>query len=137
MATDTMEKTTRPLLCGDAVEIGADGRAVLVGGVCRDCGARAFPAPPVCTNCMGENIAREPLPRTGTLYAFSVVHIAPKKWKKPMIIGYVDLPDGVRVFTHLEGESLAIGDAVEVAIGRIGEDEDGAIESFVFKRVNP
>lgn len=134
MAMDTMAKTARPLLCGEAAEIGADGLASLIGGRCADCGARAFPVPPVCTGCMGENIVLEKLPRTGTLYAFSVVHIAPKKWKKPMTIGYVDLPDGVRVFTHLEGDDLAIGDTVEIAIGEVGRDEDGAIESFVFRR---
>ncbi len=130
-----MEKTARPLLCGDAVEVMADKRAVLVGGRCADCGARAFPRPPVCTGCMSETIVAERLPRAGTLYAFSVVHIAPKKWKLPMTIGYVDLTDDVRVFTHLEGAGLAIGDTVEVALGVVGQDEEGPIESFVFRRV--
>jgi uncharacterized OB-fold protein len=131
------EKTSRPLLCGDAVEFGADGRPVLVGGACLDCGAVAFPRPPVCTGCMSENIAPERLPRTGTLYAFSVVHIAPKRWKTPMTIGYVDLACGVRVFTHLDGDGFAIGDTVEVGIGTVGEDEDGAIACFVFRRAKP
>jgi benzoylsuccinyl-CoA thiolase BbsA subunit len=134
MSTSVLEKANSPLLCGDAVERGPDGRAVLIGGRCADCGARAFPKPPVCTGCMGETIVAEKLPRAGTLYAFSVVHIAPKKWKIPMCIGYVDLPDGVRVFTHLEGTDFAIGDTVEVDLGVVGQDESGAIESFVFKR---
>ena len=51
-----------------------------------------------------------------------------------MCIGYVDLPDGVRVFTHLDGTDFAIGDTVEVSLGVVGQDENGAIESFVFKR---
>jgi uncharacterized OB-fold protein len=72
--------------------------------------------------------------RRGAL-RLSVVHIAPKKWKLPMRIGYVDLEGGVRVFTHLEGSDFAIGDRVEVGVGVIGQDESGAIESFVFKRV--
>ena len=54
-----------------------------------------------------------------------------------MVLGYVDLPDGVRVFTHLAGQGLAIGDAVEVDIGTVGEDENGTIESFVFRRAAP
>jgi uncharacterized OB-fold protein len=131
------EKTSRPLLCGDAVAFGADGRPVLVGGVCLDCGAVAFPRPPVCTGCMRENIAAERLPRQGTLYAFSVVHIAPKIWKTPMTVGYVDLAGGVRVFTHLQGGGFAIGDTVEVDIGAVGEDADGPIECFVFRRAKP
>jgi uncharacterized OB-fold protein len=50
-----------------------------------------------------------------------------------MCIGYVDLANGARVFTHLEGE-LAIGDTVEVAMGVVGEDENGPIRSFIFRR---
>jgi uncharacterized OB-fold protein len=63
--------------------------------------------------------------------------VAAKKWKKPMRIGYVDLPNGARVFTHLEGGDLAIGDAVEVGMGVVGEDENGPIETFVFRQANP
>ena len=137
MAIEATEARPRALLCGDAVERDAGGNAVLIGGRCADCGACAFPRPPVCIGCMGENIVAERLPRQGTLYAFSTVHIAPKKWKKPMCIGYVDLEGGVRVFTHLAGGEFAIGDAVEVDIGTVGEDEAGAIECFVFKRQNP
>jgi uncharacterized OB-fold protein len=86
---------------------------------------------------MSEAIEPQAMPRIGTLYAFSTVHVAAKKWKKPMRIGYVDLPNGARVFTHLEGGDLAIGDAVEVGMGVVGEDENGPIETFVFRQANP
>ncbi len=129
-------KEARALLCGDAVQIGAEGRAVLIGGRCADCGNQAFPRAPVCCVCMSENIEAVPMPRTGTLYAFSTVHIAAKKWKKPMCIGYVDLPNGARIFTHLDG-ALAIGDSVEPVLGVVGEDENGPIETFVFRRSAP
>jgi uncharacterized OB-fold protein len=130
------EEMKRPLLCGDdAVAHDAGGHVVLVGGRCADCGAQAFPKAPVCIGCMSENIVAEPMPRVGTLYAFSTVHIAPKKWKTPMIVGYVDLLNGVRVFAHLHGGEFAIGDAVEPDIGTVGQDQDGAIDCFVFKRV--
>jgi hypothetical protein len=39
------------------------------------------------------------------------------------------------VFTHLEGADLAIGDDVEVDVGTVGDDEEGPIVSFVFKKV--
>ena len=126
---------TRPHLCGDALDVDPSGRATLIGGRCADCGSETFPRVPVCASCMSENIAAQPMPRGGTLYAFSVVHIAAKKWKKPMRIGYVDLPNGARVFTHLEGTDLAIGDEVEVGVGAVGEDEEGPITSFVFRKV--
>lgn len=125
---------TRPHLCGDALEIDASGRAMLIGGRCADCGSETFPRVPVCASCMSENIRPQAMPREGTLYAFSVVHVAARKWKKPMCIGYVDLPNGARVFTHLEGD-LAIGDTVGVGAGTVGEDEEGPITSFVFRKV--
>src|SRR5450755_2716695 len=129
MAVEAMGKPAGTRICGDAVEITADGRAVLIGGLCKDCGNQTFPRAPVCCVCMSEAIEPAPMSRTGTLYAFSVVHVAAKKWKKPMVIGYVDLPNGARVFTHLEG-NVAIGDLVEPALGIVGEDEDGPIETF-------
>ena len=133
MALEVTAKPAGTLLCGDAVEVGADGRAVLIGGRCADCGNETFPRAPVCCQCMSENILGRAMPRAGTLYAFSTVHIAAKKWKKPMCVGYVDLPNRARVFTHLEG-ALAIGDTVEVGMGIVGEDENGPIESFVFRK---
>ena len=136
MAVEEIDKPIGTLLCGDAVGIDAQGRAVLIGGVCKDCGNQTFPRAPVCCVCMSEAIDPAPMPRTGTLYAFSTVHVAAKKWKKPMVIGYVDLPNGARVFAHLEG-NVAIGDLVEPALGIVGEDENGAIKSFLFKRSAP
>jgi uncharacterized OB-fold protein len=134
LAVEAAETLARARLCGDAVELRADGRAVLIGGICKDCGNQTFPRSPVCCVCMSEAIEPQAMPRVGTLYAFSTVHVAAKKWHKPMRIGYVDLPNGARVFTHLEGESLSIGDAVEVGIGVVGEDENGSLETFVFKQ---
>jgi len=84
---------------------------------------------------MSENIQPARMPREGVLYAFSTVHVAPKKWTSPMRIGYVDLPDGVRVFTHLAGDGFAIGDRVVADLGPVGRDDTGELESFVFKRV--
>jgi len=135
MAVEAAQTVNRPYLCGDALVVDARGHATLMGGRCVDCGNETFPRTPVCASCMGENIAAAAMPGQGTLYAFSTVHVAAKKWKKPMRIGYVDLPNRARVFTHLEGENLAIGDEVEVALSVVGEDDEGPIESFVFKKV--
>jgi uncharacterized OB-fold protein len=73
------------------------------------------------------------MPRAGSSTP-SARHVAAKKWKKPMCIGYVDLPNGARVFTHLEGDDLAIGEHVEVGMGIVGQDENGPILSFVFRK---
>jgi uncharacterized OB-fold protein len=120
-------------LAGDALSVDAAGRPTLIGGVCRSCGALAFPFAPVCTNCMSENLEREPMSRQGTVYSFTVVHVGPKTWEKPYAVGYVDLDNGVRVFSHLRG-SVAIGQTAELGVAEIGKNAAGVpIMTFVFQ----
>ncbi len=76
-----------------ALPFSADGR--LQGGRCARCGALAFPPPPVCATCLSQEIDAYPLPHEGRLYSFTVVH---RKDEAPLSVGYVDLPDGLRLF---------------------------------------
>jgi uncharacterized OB-fold protein len=122
-------------LPGDALAVDAGGGPVLVGGVCRSCGVRLFPFAEICPACIGEDIQRDPMPREGTLYSFTVVHVGPKTWDKPYMLGYVDLDNGVRVFSHLRG-SVRIGQRVALATSEIGTDAEGTpISTFVFQPV--
>jgi uncharacterized OB-fold protein len=120
-------------LPGEALGVSADGKPVLLGAVCRACGSRMFPPSPVCSTCMSEDVEREAMPRTGTLYSFTTVHVGPKNWDKPYELGYVDLENGVRVFAHLRGD-VAIGTQVELGSATIGKTDDGTpITTFVFQ----
>jgi uncharacterized OB-fold protein len=98
----------------------------LVGGGCLDCGALSYPRQLVCSVCRSDNVATQVMPRTGVIYAFSTVHAAPKTWPVPYKIGYIDLANGVRVFAHLEGSGLAIGDQVAATVSEIGVNVDGS-----------
>jgi uncharacterized OB-fold protein len=112
-----------------------DGAPVLLGSRCTACSIAMFPPQAVCPACMCEALAEEAMPRRGQLYASSTVHVGPAKWHKPFTIGYVDLPNGVRVFSHLVGDP-AIGAEVELDRAVVGREADGsAIESFVFRAV--
>lgn len=120
-------------LPGEALTLDAAGNPVLIGCACRSCGAQMFPVAPVCSVCMSEDLARAAMSRRGTLYAFTVVHVGPKDWAKPYLLGYVDLENGVRVFSHLRG-AVRIGDAVEMVTAVIGETASGSkISTFVFQ----
>ena len=86
-----------------AVERAADGSYWLVG--CRSgLGQVFFPPLDVCPDTFEPPVERVKLSRVGTLYAYSTVHIGPKGFRTPYIIGYVDLPEGVRIFTHIPVE---------------------------------
>lgn len=105
-----------------------NGEQCLRGGKCAGCGAEAFPKQPVCRVCWSEDIADNPLPSTGTLYAHAVVHVARKGWRTPYIIAYVDLDNGVRVSAPLACDPNApppYDSTVRLKVGEIGRHDDG------------
>ena len=135
MAETAQEQEDHPLLAGDALRIDAAGAPCLVGSRCGDCGTTAFPPVPVCSECMSENVADTDLATAGTLYSWSVVHVAPRGWNVPYTAGYVDLADNVRVFAHIVGadaESLSMDMPVVLTTAVLGEQDDGPVESYAF-----
>jgi uncharacterized OB-fold protein len=135
---DQSARTGNPsLLAGQSVEWDADNNPVLIGGRCRTCRAVTFPCSPVCTHCMSDDIAPEAMPRMGKLYTFTTLHVGPQRWVRPAVLGYVDLPNGVRVFSRIAGDTdrLKIDDLVELDVAVVGQEQDGTpISNIVFKR---
>ena len=125
-------------LDGRALRFGPNGKPSLIGMECKNCGARAFPPSSVCPECMSENISDVELSDHGSLYTWSVVHVAPEGWKVPYIAGYVDLPEGVRLFAHIVGagsDELNMDMKVSLTTSVLGENEDGPVESYAFTPV--
>ncbi|MBI4292630.1 MAG: OB-fold domain-containing protein [Betaproteobacteria bacterium] len=100
----------------------------LQGSRCTDCGTTVFPASERCPGCVSDNVSRIPLDSEGTLYSFSVIHAAPKNFPVPYVVGYVDLPQGVRIFGQVEADpkSLRIDMRVRVNVYPEGKSRDGA-----------
>ncbi|HSV81226.1 MAG TPA: OB-fold domain-containing protein [Ramlibacter sp.] len=114
-----------------------DGATLLVGMRCSSCGTKAFPARTVCSKC-GADTGLEPalLSPRGTLYTYSEVHIAPKDFPTPYVIGYVDLQDGVRVFGQIEGTAATLrpDQQVETTTGVVRRRADGTpVISYKFR----
>lgn len=110
----------------------------LVGGRCRACGATSFPKAAVCTQCLALDIDTTHLAREGVLYAYSVVHQAPKGWTVPYVLGYVDLACGIRVLSHIsaDADSVRIDQQVRLSTGRVGTGSRGEpLLSYVFTPV--
>jgi uncharacterized OB-fold protein len=93
-------QTSPPPFRADTLDIDGD-QIHLIGSSCDSCGARAFPQRRVCAACRSANLRQVRLGRTGRLYTYAIVRQAPKEFSTPYIIGYVDLDEGVRVFTRL------------------------------------
>jgi len=126
-------------IAGESIVENADGTIRLVATECKECEQRVFPPTAVCPECMSENTKLIELSETGTLYSWSVVHAAPKNWTTPYIAGYVDMPEGVRIFAHMVGIDPAILSfdmPVSVCKVTMGQEPDGKpIESYSFSPI--
>jgi uncharacterized OB-fold protein len=131
MSTETGVSNT---LGAAAIRWDDSGQPQLIGSHCLACDVRLSPPVSVCPNCASETLEIEAQPRTGSLYTFTVVRVGPATLFRPFGIGYVDLPNGVRVLAHLKGEGWAIDQQVVLDFADVGVDADGRhIGAIVFR----
>lgn len=104
--------------------------AQLVGGRCAGCGKVFFPRFSTCPSCAArKSMAEVRLSRRGKLYSYSIIHVDTPGFKAPYAVGYVDLPEGPRVFGHVDGWQdgpIPLDSPVDIYAGPIGKDRDGA-----------
>jgi uncharacterized protein len=118
-----------------------DGAVRLHGSKCGRCGTVAFPPHKLCPACGAESgQAQVELSPVGKLYTFSEVHVAPKGFPTPYAVGYVDLPEGVRLFGQIDAKAaeLEVGEEVAVTLGPVRTDAGGQpVVSYKFRRSAP
>lgn len=112
----------------------------LAGSKCKYCGKIYFPHRRICANCLRKDEMEEvPLSRIGKLHSYTILYVAPQGFEAPYALGYVDLPEGVRIFSMLTDcepykKKLRIDMKVETVLGKIRESESGVeIISYKFK----
>jgi uncharacterized OB-fold protein len=123
-------------LPGDAVRFSPHAKPVLLGSRGAVTGTTVFPPRSVSPADMDEEMMPVELPGSGRLYSFTRLHVGPQRWHKPLLVGYVDLDNGVRIFTHLRGspDMLVIDARVRIAEGIVGTEPDGRpIRTFLFE----
>lgn len=101
-----------------------DGGLELVGSCCPQCDAHYYPPRRLCAVDLAECRAVA-LSSRGTLYEATRVRIAPVGFDAPFWLGYVDLPENVRVFAQIEwrGDTEPRhGDAVELTIKTVRKE---------------
>jgi uncharacterized OB-fold protein len=87
-----------------------------------------FPARLVCLNCFSNNVEQVALSSKGKLFTYTVNYQGPKEFSPPYASGYIDLPEGVRIYSLLtdwESKGLKIGAEMELAIEKIKDDSEG------------
>jgi benzoylsuccinyl-CoA thiolase BbsA subunit len=102
---------------------------VVVGSKCKSCGKVYFPKKKLCTNCLLlDQMEIVPLSKKGKLVSYSVAYDSMLGIKTPYAFGYIDLPEGIRIYSLLTDcepfdEKLKIGMDVEMVIEKMMTDE--------------
>lgn len=117
-----------------------DEKPQLIGSQCNNCSEVFFPQrqDALCSHCQSSSFKEIKLSTRGKIYSYSVVMQRPPVYFKaevPYAIGFVELPEGVRVETLFTGgnlEDLKVGMEVEMLIDKLHEEEDGT-EIFCYK----
>jgi uncharacterized OB-fold protein len=102
----------------------------LIGSRCKDCQEVMFPQRQICLHCFGKNMEQVILNSRGRLFTFTINHQGPKEFSTPYASGYIDLPEGVRIYSLLtdwESIDLKIGLEMELVIEKMKEDSEGNI----------
>jgi uncharacterized OB-fold protein len=118
----------------------------LIGSRCGDCGAHTFPAQSYCPRCASTSMAEVLLPRTGSLWTWTIQGFRPKSppYKgddtvdtfEPFGVGYVDLGELLveARLTENEPDRLEIGAALELVLIPLYRDEDGTgVLTYAFR----
>lgn len=118
----------------------------LIGSRCTNCDNHMFPTQSSCPRCAGTETEEVLLSNTGTLWTWTVQGYPPKsppyagnadpKTFEPFGVGYVELPDQVRVESRLtiaDPERLEIGMKMKMVLVPLRTDDDGnEVVTFAF-----
>jgi uncharacterized OB-fold protein len=106
-------------------------RTSLTITVCRACSGRWFPPREACSTCASTDVEDIASDTHGTVYASSVVRIAPRGFQAPYVLTYVDI-SGVRLLAHspTSDQALKPGTPVELTVASIADTDDGALMSY-------
>ena len=114
-----------------------DGKPVLLGTRCTNCGNHMFPRQTGCPRCLFNEQEDVELATRGTLWTWTVQAFPPKAPPylgpvgddfEPYGVGYVELPGQLRVegrLTVSDPEQLQIGMEMELVLDPLCIDDDG------------
>jgi uncharacterized protein len=99
----------------------------LLVSACATCGHRWLPPLATCPRCASRDVANAPAAPAGTLYSWTVIHMAADPAyapETPYTVGLVELDDGTRLYGRIVGidhDDLRDGLRLAVAIDTAGE----------------
>jgi uncharacterized OB-fold protein len=135
--SSTGPDTARIPIRANAFVEGDDGM-VLRANRCKTCGQIFFPGAALCYACLGTDLEDLMLSRSGKLHSYTISHMPSAHFAAPYAVGYVDMPEGVRLFTPLkivEDKPFKIGMDVEVFGDSLWKEDATYVYGYKFMPV--
>lgn len=111
---------------------------VLVANRCKSCKQIFFPKAVSCSSCFNKDMEELELSRKGNLYSYTIGHMPSSHFQPPYAIGYVYMPEGVRIFAPLkmvEDKPFKIGMEMAVTIETLWKEGDKEVIGYKFRPV--
>ncbi len=118
----------------------------LLGSKCNHCGVVSFPAQAGCPACCGADTTNIEMERQGTLWTWTIQGFLPNRPPydgpetpetfKPFAVGYIELPDQVRVQSRIKCEDLSqlkIGMSMDLVVEKYVERDGKEIIAYFFE----
>lgn len=107
---------------------------------CINCSQVYIPKRQICPSCGHRKFESVNLDREGKLISYTVIHIAPNKFKDqiPYAVGIVELKGGGRLLAQIvdcELSDLKTGMSLKVEFRRVSEEGDAGIINYGYKCV--
>ena len=119
----------------------ADGKPVLLGSRCPECGAHYFPQRYICIACGHEGLDQVELSGRGKVWTYTIAGQTPpgSLIEAPYALAVVELPEKVAIrsiLTDVDVDAVRVGMDVEIKLVKMKEDDDGNdVVSYMFRPV--
>jgi uncharacterized OB-fold protein len=110
----------------------------LVGFRCKSCDHFLPPLTITCPYCYSDDLEKRPLSRRGKLYTYSTNYMDSEHLKAPFNTGYIELPEGFRIFSVLkekEGKPFEVDMEMEMVIEKLWDKDDDEVIGYKFQPV--
>lgn len=108
----------------------------LLASRCKSCRRVFFPKRGYCFDCFSKDMEQVTLSGACKLYTFTIVRMPAKHYEPPYAIGWVEFPEGVRVFGQIKGwesQPLRIGMEMKLIIDTLWQEEEKEVICYKFE----